>query len=192
VLYSVQDGDAMPMVESSLDFRDGGPFHELLSETGAWAPCAAGLTDCGSRSGLAPPSLPLAFFGVGPHQGGDGGASPYNYTEAGTNAWMQLDLGAEGGRGFDARYAVVGAVTQGRDSLAQDSTAQWVTRYRLEVDTDGAWSGPMGGDGEFSSHAVVAGDRSDGLFTGNTDQDTKRFRYLDKPVEARLVRFYPV
>ncbi|KAI8490945.1 hypothetical protein Bbelb_313640 [Branchiostoma belcheri] len=80
--------------------------------------------------------------------------------------WLQVDLGET--------KRVTGVITQGR----QRDYEQWVTSYKLQYGADGAtWTTYTGSDG------------SDKVFTGNTDMNTPVTNLLDKPVDARYVRF---
>lgn len=82
---------------------------------------------------------------------------------ASSGEWMKIDLGG--------MFRVVGVVTQGRNDVSQ-----WVTKISIEYST-------------LDSTYIPIVETSDGEFTANSDQSTKKVNF-HQPVMARYIKIY--
>ncbi|KAI8494565.1 hypothetical protein Bbelb_277910 [Branchiostoma belcheri] len=93
-------------------------------------------------------------------------SEPGAWCANGGNPWLQVDL--------NSLKSVAGVITQGRAGYPQ-----WVTSYKLAFSNDGVtWE-------------TYTEDGREKVFAGNTDENTEVEHFLDPPVTARFVRFYP-
>ncbi|XP_078696167.1 uncharacterized protein LOC144924633 isoform X2 [Branchiostoma floridae x Branchiostoma belcheri] len=134
-----------------------------------------GCTDpLGMESGAIPDDSITAstFWGVGyePYRGrlnGVAGNGAWAVTTSTIGEWLQVDLGE--------KKPVTGTIIQGRYYYDQ-----WVTSYKLQYSVDGR---------SWIKYASSVG--SEKVFPGNTDRNTPVTNLLDRPIDARYVRFLP-
>ncbi|KAI8516814.1 hypothetical protein Bbelb_053950, partial [Branchiostoma belcheri] len=154
-----------------------GPLHRVKAE-GSGADVRASQRGCtdplGMESGAIPDDSITAstFWGVGyePYRGrlnGVAGNGAWAVTTSTIGEWLQVDLGE--------KKPVTGTIIQGRYYYDQ-----WVTSYKLQYSVDGR---------SWIKYASSVG--SEKVFPGNTDRNTPVTNLLDRPIDARYVRFLP-
>ncbi|XP_078665898.1 lactadherin-like [Branchiostoma floridae x Branchiostoma belcheri] len=105
-----------------------------------------------------------------PYRGRLNGVAGVGAWAARTNTigtWLQVDLGE--------MKTITGTIIQGRYNHHQ-----WVTSYKLQYSVDG-----------LSWITYASSDGSGEVFPGNTDRNTPVTNLLDRPTDARYVRFLP-